>query len=205
METEWAPESQDPIAHLRVVGIGQAQIGNVGSLDLENCQVSLRIGPDDPGVQDTAAVELDIDPARLLDNVVIGQHQTLRIDDEARAKARLLVAPRRPAQPEELLEGIRDPPDHLLGVDVDHCRLHAFRDVGERTAEIRRRNQAGRRRHRYRRRGAPASLYSGVETQRSRNCQKRNEDTGCQSSAESRLRRPKLPESTFKSKHVRHS
>jgi hypothetical protein len=123
---------------MRQRGVGlHAQQGDVG----------LRIGPDDAGLQLAPVGQLDGDALGLPDDVVVGHHEALRIDDEAAALAHgarltgLRLALAAPEAPEELLEG--RPAElgwelgHLRGLDAagdghaHHRRGDAAHQIGE--------------------------------------------------------------------------
>ena len=72
----------------------ELQRREVGALDLEDREVVARVTPDDGGLLGVAVAQHDLDVAvdAGLDDVVVGEHVPLAVDDEAGARRRSLAA-----------------------------------------------------------------------------------------------------------------
>src|SRR5207248_415613 len=89
----WAADGEDPVADLGAVGVAELH-GRQGlrCVDLDDGDVGLGIGADDLGEMPVVegvigvAVELDVDLVGFVDDVIVGNDVTARVDDEARAE-----------------------------------------------------------------------------------------------------------------------
>ena len=118
----------------------------VAVLDPQHREIGARVAQHDLGLELTLVGERNLDLVGALDDVMVGDDQAARIDDDAGAERALHLRAIRPAE-EAAEQGIVEQRiavgDGLGGVDVDHRRGHPLhhRRVGER--ELR-----GRGRHR---------------------------------------------------------
>ena len=102
--------------------------------ELKLREIRVRILPDDAGVRDATVGELDADPIRAGDHVLVGDDGALRIDDHAGSEAALDPAPVvRPVAAEQLVEGFGLSlfGDEPRRVDIHHGRRRPRHRVGE--------------------------------------------------------------------------
>ena len=143
------PDGEHPAADLERLGVPHLQRGKVlGAFDLDQRQVGLGVAADDLGVELPFVGQPDLDLVGVLDHVVVGDDEPVRVDDEARPQAALLELPARAALAEGLAVGLavaervaeevpEDRPALLggfHGADVDHPGLHLLgqrRKIGQ--------------------------------------------------------------------------
>ena len=114
-------DGQHLVPHLQCVGVAQHNDRQAVQVDLQNCQVSVRIGPDHRGRRAAAVVEDNLDLIGTLHHMVVGQDITVGTDDYPAAQTDLrliaLIAKK------ELKPGIIVAQISLgcfAGVDTDH-------------------------------------------------------------------------------------
>ena len=92
-EAERVADRHHPVAHAHLAGIAERHgLERFLRLDLQECQVGLGVVPQDLGdFQARAVGEVDKDLVGALDDVVVGNHEPGRIDDEARAERTYLA------------------------------------------------------------------------------------------------------------------
>src|SRR3954469_13120330 len=156
-EAERIADRDDPVARPHLVGVAERHgLERLFGLHAQHGEVDLRILADDLGLEALAVREDDADVVRVADDVVVGDDDPRRIDDEARAErvraalTRAVALPTRPALAalsaavEEFLEQILErragrqlrqrPParlDRRRGRDVDARRYNVLGEVGE--------------------------------------------------------------------------
>ncbi len=93
VEAERAADGQDPLADVELVGISPLGLDLQIGLDLEDRQVALGVGPDQPRRDVVARAEPDHDLIGVLDDVVVGDDVAFcLVDDDARSQLRALDA-----------------------------------------------------------------------------------------------------------------
>ena len=160
-EAERVADRDHPFAEPDLVGVAELhRLERLGRLDAQHREIGLLVAADDLGLEPRAVGEDDGDLVGFGDDVVVGDDDAGRIDDEAgaervdaarRAIGRLVVAALAAAVLEELLEELLErrarrqvaapaappplpPPrafDLLRGRDVDHRVDHFFGNVGD--------------------------------------------------------------------------
>jgi hypothetical protein len=89
-----------PVTDAELVRVAERQHRQVATLDLDHGHVGGRVGADDGGLELAAVVERDLDVIGVLDDMVVRQDATARVEDEAQAGRRHALLARR-TLPEE--------------------------------------------------------------------------------------------------------
>ena len=132
-DAERIADRQHHVADLQLVGIGEFQCREAlaGTLDAQHGEIAALVLEHDVGWEFALVGERDLDVAGVLDDVVIGDDEARRVDQDAGAERALHHLPRHAATAEELAEERIGHErvlvlDHVAGIDVDHCRCHAL-------------------------------------------------------------------------------
>ena len=130
VQAQGVADGEHALADLELVGVPQRHglEGPVG-LDLDQRDVGARVGADDPRVVLALVVEPDLDLGGAGDDVVVGQHVAVRVDDESGAEgggpaARVGFGLAARAQRAILTQPHGDD-------DVDHRRADLLGELGE--------------------------------------------------------------------------
>src|SRR5262249_44191537 len=108
VEPERVADGDHPVTDLERVGVAELRDRErVLAVDLQHGEIGLRIAPEDLGRQLAAVAERHGDLLRVLDDVVVRQHDTVLPDDEAgpHGARGLTAAASRPARHAEAAEG----------------------------------------------------------------------------------------------------
>ena len=118
LEVEGVADSQDLVAHSQLARVAERCCRQLvrGGVDLEDRDVVGGVGPGDGGRRRGAVIETHLDAARAVHHVVVGKDVSVRIDDDAGARA-LSLRTEGPAAPEGACH-------------FDHRRAHLVVDVG---------------------------------------------------------------------------
>src|SRR5438105_9493914 len=86
-ETERVADGNDPIANLRRVAVAKADIGQrLVGLDLQHGDVSARVAADDLRRVLAVVLQCDGDLGGFADDMVVGDDESRRVDDETGAE-----------------------------------------------------------------------------------------------------------------------
>ncbi len=143
--TVWPTPNGSPIASTTSPTCSSSELANssvgkrsLDALDAQHGEIAALVLEHDVGWEFALVGERDLDVAGALDDVIIGDDEARRVDQDAGAERALHHLPRHAAAAEELAEERVGHErilvlDHVAGVDVDHRRRHALhhRRIGQ--------------------------------------------------------------------------
>src|SRR5215469_2090445 len=132
-QAERITDGEHHVADPQLIGLPEGDDGEVRHVDLEHCQIGIRVHADDLRIRDPAVRELHADGTGVRNHVIVRHDVADLIDDDARAQAALdALLVLRQYVAEELAERRRIDAlhDQAGGVYVDYgggCALHRGR------------------------------------------------------------------------------
>jgi hypothetical protein len=110
------------LADAEVPGFAELRGGQVRRINAKDGEVRFRVFTDQMGIGTAAIVKVDLDFVRAMDDVTVGQHQSVRADDKAGTTARTNFAAARDALVDfDVHDGMADlvgGMNHRLGIRV---------------------------------------------------------------------------------------
>src|SRR5208282_1041945 len=88
-DSKWIADCEHNVAYLQFRRIANRQSGQAGGIDLEDCNIRLRIGSHELSGEIALVRQLDFDFSRAVDYVIVRHDGSVRSDDHARTEALL--------------------------------------------------------------------------------------------------------------------